>query len=67
MRNDSPRLLSSAEAATILGIHQTTVSGWVASGRLKAAHKLPGLRGAYLFAPSEVERVRATQTAEAAS
>lgn len=59
-------LLSSAKAAELLGIHQTTVSGWVASGRLKAAFKAPGLRGAYFFDPDEVERVRAALT-EAAS
>jgi predicted site-specific integrase-resolvase len=60
-------LLSSADTARVLGIHQTTVSDWVKAGRIKPVQKMPGLRGAYLFHPTEVERVRRIVAPSAAS
>lgn len=53
-------LLSTTEAVERLNIDRSTLTRWVASGRIKPAHKLPGLRGAYLFDEAEVERVKAT-------
>lgn len=52
-------LLTSAETVAALGIERSTLSRWVASGRIAPAVKLPGLRGPYLFDPAEVARVRA--------
>lgn len=53
-------LLTSAEACERLGgIDRSTLSRWVALGWIEPATKLPGLRGPYLFAPAEVERVKA--------
>lgn len=52
-------LLNSAEACEALGgIDRSTLSRWVASGKIRPALKLPGVRGPYLFDPAEVERVR---------
>lgn len=51
-------LLSTAEAVAKLNIDRSTLTRWVAAGRIKPAHKLPGLRGAYLFDPTEVQRLR---------
>lgn len=51
-------LLTSAEAAKILGVEQPTVNKWAAEGRLPTAMKLPGLRGPNLFRPEDVEALR---------
>ena len=53
-------LLHSAEVCEILGIDRSTLSRWVAAGRIPAAQKLPGLRGPFLFDPADVERIAAT-------
>lgn len=36
----------------------SSISRWVAAGRLTPALKLPGLRGAYLFSVEEIDRFR---------
>jgi len=52
-------LLNSAEACERLNaIDRSTLSRWVQIGRITPVQKLPGLRGAFLFDPAEVERVR---------
>ena len=51
-------LLTSAQAGVILGKSARTVQRMVDAGEIAAAQKLPGPNGAYLFAPTEVERVR---------
>lgn len=53
-----PELLTSAQAGVILGKSARTVQRMVDAGEIAAAQKLPGTNGAYLFAPTEVERVR---------
>lgn len=56
---DTPeRWLTSADVCGELHIDRSTLSRWVQSGRIVAAHKLPGIRGAYLFHPDEVARLR---------
>lgn len=57
MANERP-LITSAQAAEILGYDQATVNKWAAEGRLRIAQKLPGLRGANLFRPEDVEELR---------
>lgn len=42
----------------ILGKSARTVQRMVNAGEITAAQKLPSPNGAYLFAPTEVERVR---------
>lgn len=51
-------LLTTAQAAEIVGKSVPTVNRWAAEGVLTPAHKLPGRTGAYLFERAEVERVR---------
>lgn len=51
-------LLTTAQAAEILGKHPRTVQRMVASGALVPATTLPGKTGAHLFARSEVERAK---------
>jgi excisionase family DNA binding protein len=48
-------LITTAEAAPILGLTVATVNKRAAAGRLPVAHKLPGLTGAYLFRRDEIE------------
>lgn len=47
--------LTTAEVAATLGVDVRTVHRWVTAGELTPLTKLPGLRGAYLFARSDVE------------
>ena len=56
-------LLPTADAAEAIGVSPSTLSRWVASGRIAYVHKLPGKRGPFLFTRSEVERVRAEYAA----
>lgn len=56
-------LLTSAEVCRELHIDRSTLTRWVAAGRIQPAAKAPGLRGAFLFAPAEVERVKAENRA----
>lgn len=57
-------LLATVEAADAIGVERSTLSRWIESGRIAAAHKLPGKNGAHLFALAEVERVRDEYAAE---
>lgn len=54
---DGSQLLSSAEACAILQVSRSTLVRWVAAGKIRAAQKLPGQSGVYLFEPAEVTRV----------
>lgn len=54
-------LLTSVEAADALGIDRGTLTRWVKANRIKVAFERPGIR---LFEPAEIERVRATLTAD---
>lgn len=50
-------LVVTAEVAQRLGVDVRTVHRLVSAGRLTPAAKTPGIRGAYLFTPDEVDRV----------
>lgn len=56
-----PRLLRSAEACARLNIDRSTLTRWVAAGKITPAYKLDGLRGAYLFSPVDVDRLVAAR------
>lgn len=51
-------LITTADAAQMLGVHVATVSRMVASGRLVPAIKVPGKTGAFLFHPEDVAALR---------
>ena len=51
-------LLATVQVARILRVSVATVNRMAKDGRLEVAHKLPGLRGAQLFARSSVEALR---------
>ena len=50
-------LIGTAEAAAIIGVERSTLSHWIAKGRITPAMKLPGTTGALLFTRAEAERV----------
>lgn len=60
-------LIGTAQAAEVIGVDRSTLSHWIAKGRISPVQKLPGKTGALLFARSEVERVRDEYAAEAVS
>ena len=62
----APELLNSTQASEILGISISTLTRWIADGKI-AATKLPGQTGAFVLTRAEVERVRREQDKAAAS
>lgn len=52
---DTTEQIGSREACQILSIDKSTLSRWVAAGRLTPLVKLPGRNGAMLFGRSDVE------------
>lgn len=56
-------LLTTAQAASVLGVHVRTVHRLVRDGRLTAALKLPTPTGAYLFEPDDVAALAAEKAA----
>lgn len=59
MPKAATELLASAEVCERIGIDRSTLSRYVALGRIKPAHRLPGRTGAMLFAPADVEVLNA--------
>lgn len=51
-------LLTTSEVCETLEVGTSTISRWVADGRLAPARKLPGLRGAFLFRRADVDALK---------
>ena len=49
--------IPSAEACERLGIDRSTLSRWVAAGRITPTLRLPGATGSMLFDPADVDRI----------
>jgi excisionase family DNA binding protein len=60
-------LLSTTEAADLIGTERSNVSKMVRDGRLVPARKMPGPTGAYVFHRAEVERAAAEYQARPAA
>lgn len=54
---DDTELVSTAEAATLLGKSTATINRWAEDGALPVAFKAPGVRGARFFARADVENL----------
>ena len=54
--SSGPNLLTTAQVCERLGVTSSTVARWVAAGKLTETVKLPGPRGARLFAERDVAR-----------
>lgn len=58
-------LITTSEACELLGFtSRSTLSRYVAVGRIAPAMKMPGTTGAFLFNRGDVERLRDERTAE---
>lgn len=57
MQNDDTDVIPLSEAAQILDLSVKTMHRRIASGAIRPAGKLPGLRGAYLFNRADIERL----------
>jgi predicted site-specific integrase-resolvase len=49
--------IGSREAASIVGVTQTTINRWVKDGRLTPVVEFPGYRGARLFARADIAKL----------
>lgn len=58
MPNTAPSLITTAQASKVSGKNWRTIIRLVERGDLSPAQKLPGLRGAYLFHPSDIEALK---------
>lgn len=54
MPTDTDDLLTTAQAAEVLGVTVRTVARWADSGRLTPAVEFPGLRGPRMFRQADV-------------
>ena len=51
-------LLGAAAVCELLKIDRSTLSRWVAAGRIEYALKMRGVRGPFLFTRAQVEAVK---------
>lgn len=51
--------LTAAAVCEDFGCDRSTLSRWVKEGFIAPTFQFPGTRGAFLFAPEEIDRVRA--------
>lgn len=58
---DSETLVTSSEAAAALGVSVKTITRWVAAEKLSPVKRLPGKRGAMLFASADIEAILARE------
>lgn len=64
MPRTEPGLITTAQASKVSGKNWRTIIRLVERGELKPAQKLPGLRGAYLFHPTDIEGLKEEETAQ---
>ena len=60
------KLISTAEAATELNVHRSTLTRMVDAGKLKPAVRGEGIRGSMFFYRSEINRAKKRQEKAAA-
>lgn len=63
---EHPELVSTTDLAELAEVTVPTVTRWVADGRVTPIYKGKGLRGAFLFHRSEVERFLSVRERELA-
>ena len=54
------QLIGSAEACALLNIDRSTLTRWIAAGKLAPASKMPGSNGAFVFARAVIEALAQT-------
>lgn len=55
---DAHELLTTAQAADHVGVHERTIRTWVRKGHLVVHYQAPGVRGLRLFTVRSVETAR---------
>jgi len=65
VHRDGIALIPTKQAAERLGVDVRTLHRYVAKRRIHPAIKVPGYKGAFLFAEDEVERLRIERTTAA--
>lgn len=65
-RTQGDSLLTSRQAAERLGISVSQVNRLAAAEAIPTAVQIPGLRGARLFAPSDIEAISTNRTEQPA-
>lgn len=55
---DDTELVSTAEAATLLGKSTATINRWAEDGTLPVAFRAPGIRGARFFTRDAVDAMK---------
>lgn len=63
MTSTPPRLMASKDVCLALDINRSTLTRWVAQGKIKPVYRLPGDRGAFLFDPRDVDGLSAPSAA----
>lgn len=58
MRNDAHELITTTQAAYVLGVSVSTVARAARRSELPYVQRLPGSKGAYLFDPDVIEEER---------
>lgn len=59
--SDVLEMIGSREACKILDVDKSTLSRWVAAGRVRPAQKLPGRNGALLFHAADIDALAAAR------
>lgn len=54
-KTKTPELIGSREACALLGIDKSTLSRWVAAGKLNPAYRAPGTNGAMVFNRDDID------------
>lgn len=62
MQSKQAEVIGTAEAAAALNVDRTTLTRWIARGKVKPYVQGTGRTGEFLFLPSEIERVKVSQT-----
>lgn len=56
------KLMTTAQVAALFKVEPRTITNRVLRGELKAAEKLPGRTGAYLFDAEEIDKISASKS-----
>ena len=58
------QLITTPEAAAILGVHRFTVTRWALEGNLEVAYRMPGKTGAFLFEKDHIAALAKEKAAD---
>lgn len=50
-------MIGTREACDVLGVNRSTLTRWVAAGRITPVTRLPGTTGAYVFRRADIDAI----------